>query len=628
LNGKAADVVNDSRKNVFMLEAGEDSAALSFSAEEQLVIHAESGGTVPVENWSLTLPFPLEAEFHLPEFPNIGRVLDRDITDGDFYSARLAYNFFLVGLGDIWLRIMSKQKRFHRLEVHVERHRGVFLATAIWHRGEGRGNTDAHLGLFPSMEAALKDYEDSLVREINVTPLRENSSLPEWIHNVKLMFEIDMMRSYGDEITHDYEDVIRLSEELHREGCPENTLFHIPGWNGPFDSTYPTYRAHPGLGGEQKFRQMIDTLHHHNFRVMLHTLGWGIDPFHPDIDNLRRYVLKDEDGNLRGYKTGEDAWPPSRRIRFKTDRVLVSGMESSCRIAFETVEVPALCEASLTIGGFKGRNTQIRVGLNGRNQITPAGWFSSHEYHEFPYPFQLDPGRNRIELETTGESEPDWSRCWYKISRCFVPKSIYLPSTRPILKADTSNPEWIRLYVDEAARAVTDYHIDCLYVDATTFYSPRGSKSLFEALKKRLPNTPLGAEWCDSVEELGWWAFSYGAAESLVSFSRKLGEPSESKSPVRRGLDERYAWLNKPSPVCGFVSKYIYYMSSANSFVPVGKISNVYPKRLLYTEQQELWDIMKDGRRLNFIPKIRVNYRDYGLDEHTKRLIGDLNSES
>ena len=61
-------------------------------------------------------------------------------------------------------------------------------------------------------------------------------------------------------ISHDYNDVINLTEELAEIGCPKDTLIYIPGWNGAYDSSYPAYQPCAELGGVRKFNEMIETV--------------------------------------------------------------------------------------------------------------------------------------------------------------------------------------------------------------------------------------------------------------------------------------------------------------------------------------------------------------------------------
>jgi hypothetical protein len=100
--------------------------------------------------------------------------------------------------------------------------------------------------------------------------MRDRPNLPSWVHDVSLVITLDMLHSHW-EIANSYEDAARIAGELGKIGCPRGTLFYLPGWNGAYDSTYPTYRPHPELGGDKGFRGMMDAMHANGFRIMIHT---------------------------------------------------------------------------------------------------------------------------------------------------------------------------------------------------------------------------------------------------------------------------------------------------------------------------------------------------------------------
>jgi hypothetical protein len=143
------------------------------------------------------------------------------------------------------------------------------------------------------------------------------------------------------------------------------------------------------------------------------------------------------------------------------------------------------------------------------------------------------------------------------------------------LIADTSNPDWIKLFVDEVASAVETYGIDAVHVYATVVDRLPGAKELLLALKERLPETPIGGEWYATLGDVGYWTFSQGATQSLTATSDKLsGSGGQGSLPVRQGLEERYSWLNNPSPVCALVRKHLHvypHLCAANGFVPFGE---------------------------------------------------------
>jgi hypothetical protein len=130
-----------------------------------------------------------------------------------------------------------------------------------------------------------------------------------WVHKTKAIITADMVRPNW-EITHDYDDLQNLAYDLKEAGCPADTIFYLPGWQGPYDALYPTYWPFPDLGGEEGFRRMVDAMHESGYRVMIHVNGWGIDPYHPDIDQLEKYILRYEDGGFIGWQTDGRWLPP------------------------------------------------------------------------------------------------------------------------------------------------------------------------------------------------------------------------------------------------------------------------------------------------------------------------------
>lgn len=623
LNGQQAEAKQDG--DGFLLQADGVSARLSIAADTEFVVHATPGDGEELTSWSMTIAMPLETQFHLAEHVNTGRMLDRSMPPGEFYTAKLTYNMLVAGEGGLWLRFMSRRKPLHKLEVNIERHPQNFLLTTTWRLGDSdTAADDARIGFFGSLADALDDHRRVLREDMHIVPFTDRHDLPAWIHNVQLKFTVDMMRSHG-EVSHTFAQVTELVEALHAEGCPKDTVFRLPGWSGPFDSLYPTYRPHPGLGTEEDFRTLVDTIHRCGYRVMLHTLGWGIDPYHPDIDTLMSLVGHRKDGSIAGYKIADDGFPPTRRIHYRSGRCALKGMKADGGFVVETGPVPCLCESTLTIGGLKGAATRIRASIRERSQKTTPGCFAADDTFRFPFPFLLGQGTNRITLEVLDGEEPDWDACWYTIDHCFVAKSFYLPSTRPILKADTGNDTYIELYLNEFSRLVDDYGADAVYVDATTYSDPPNSRRLYDALAERFPHVPIGGEWCDNLEELCQWTFCFGAKRSLIDASTKLNEPRDAKSgSITRGIEQRFAWLNNASPACGFVRDHIYFHCAPDAFVDVGTVVDMNPKWRLYTDPEELLDQVMDSERLGFLPVLKVNFADYGIDEYTKRFVQHL----
>ena len=96
---------------------------------------------------------------------------------------------------------------------------------------------------------------------------------------------------------------------------------------------------------------------------------------------------------------------------------------------------------------------------------------------------------------------------------------------------------------------------------------------------------------------------------------------------MKCGLPELHDWLDKVSPVCDFAWDYIRtypHLCAINAFVPVGKICNTFPARQIPARTEEHWRVLRDAKRLGYIPALRVNFREYGLDEETVKAIREL----
>jgi hypothetical protein len=626
LNGEPAEASLLDDGKGFRLEtagtAGKLSATLSLSSDREIRLHLDREGVSEVERAGMVLSFPEEAEFHLAEYRNTGRLLDRSMPIGESYETKLIFNFLVVRYKGMWIRFRADHNRLGSAEIQLFRHPSLFTLTFSWDPAE-----DAAMAVFASLEEAMADYRNLMEERFGIRKVRDQGKLPQWIRNVKLILTVDMLRSNW-EISHDYEDLRKLSKELRKAGCPEDTLIYIPGWHGAYDSTHPTYRPHLKLGGEEGFRKMLQQVHDDGFHVMIHTTGWGIDPYHPDIDDLVKLVERDEDGDLRGWQIGMKGNPPKCSLKYFTPGISLGAGGTASEFQIDTPPIPARCEALIAVGGLSGASGRVSLGADLRSITTPEGWFRSHDEFAFAFPLLLMPGPNTLKVQYQGEGTPDWGKAWYRIRFCFVPRSPYSSWTWPILRADTSNSEYIRIYVESVKRAVQDFGIDAVHVDATTFTYPRDNRKLLRALHEALPGVPINSEGYHTFEELGFWTFTQNACQSLLG--GKAGPREQGSLAVSEGLEEMHAWLDKPSPVCRFSRDYtrMYpHLCAANGFVPIGKVCNTFPKRQIPRRKEELWKVLRNANRLGYVPGLRVNYRDYGLDKDTVKAIREIGSQ-
>ena len=610
----------------FRLVAGESSGTLSIASGKEVALHLEPDQEDGAKEASLTVFVPVHAMIHLAEHRNIGRRIDREMPVGETYRCKLTYNFLLIDAAGTWIRFRASGVGYSRAEVEIARHPEMFALTFKW-----PVDVDAYLAAFASMQEALADSKQLIERTFGIRKLRDESRrLPEWLHNVKLVITADMMRSNW-EITHDYGDVLKLARELKAIGCAQDTLFYIPGWQGAYDSTHPTYWPHPELGGEATFRAMVDGLHEGGFRVMIHSTGWGIDPYHPDIDGLDKLVMRDEDGDYRGWQVQRKWHPAKRSLRFRTERIPVVAKKGAKDFTFETVTIPDRCEALTTLGGVDAGQARIRLTVDRRRISSPPGWFAAHSEYRYPFPLLLQPGENQVRVEVIGEGEPDWEGSWFQVRYCFTPLNPYNSWTWPILMADMSAPEFQEVFIKSISTVVREFGIDAVHVDATFFHPPEvasPARGLLYKLREALPGIPICGEAVLSFEALGYWALSQGARQGLIDYPDVRRPPSEQGSlPAKGEFEARYRWLNNPSPVCSFAKDYCYdypHLCAANAFVPVGKVCNIFPPRRTPRTSAEQWNVLREARRLDHIPGLRVNYREYGLDDETRAAILEL----
>jgi len=359
----------------------------------------------------------------------------------------------------------------------------------------------------------------------------------------------------------------------------------------------------------------------------------GSRPISPEIDKHLKYVLRDKNGNFAGFQTGTlTKWgimaPPSRPLKFITDEIPFHGIRGARSFTFQTVYVPDICEALFTVGGLKVGDARVKFTIGRRSIITPPGWFRIHDKYDLPFPFLLKSGVNEAHVEVIDEAKPDWSESWYKIQYAFVPLNPYTSWTHPILFADTANPEWIKIFVGNVENIVRKYDIDAVHVDATEY---EWNKQLYIALKQRLPDIPLSGEGFATLSALGFWVFAQSdKCQSLLGYLDVMrGTCEQGALPDTSNLEELYEWLNKESPVSNFLEEYVKiypHLCATDAFVPVGKVCNIFPPHRSPRCSKQLWKVLRDARRLNYLPALRLNYRKYGLDDEMRKAIRELSS--
>jgi hypothetical protein len=254
---------------------------------------------------------------------------------------------------------------------------------------------------------------------------------------------------------------------------------------------------------------------------------------------------------------------------------------------------------------------------------TPAGGLGDARDYEFPFPLALTKGKNEVTLTVEGVDGVDLSDAWFRVRHAFTTASKYDSWTFPILWANTENDEFARIFVENVSAVVREFGIDAVHIDAGSF---EHSRKLFEGVHRRVPEVAMGAEWYTTLEAIDFLVFCQNARQTMLRYWPC--DDCEQASLPAKGLQEyREPWLEKTSPVCRFVRDYcLFYphLCAANAFVPTGKVCNIWPKRQIPYDIEEQWRVLRDAKRLDHIPGIRVNYREYGLDDGTREAVKEI----
>ena len=592
------------------------------------------------ESFGFVLRHGIDSRFHISERYNIVRLLDSRMPRGECYSVNAGFSLTVIESKGVAVAIWSDEQtefqRMNRAERRVERHHESFTFS-ITVPSTYRILVSVH----DTLEGAVEAYISWISDDLGFQPRSKRKGSPGWVEDVRLFFTVDMLRSNG-EISHNYDDLMRLADELAAIDCPKDTVFYLPGWNGPYDAAYPNYRPREELGGESSFASMMETIHGHGFRVMVHTNPGGLDPYHPDIDSLLKYALKDSEGRYAGFQTPSARFPDEylyrsleperidqaklgqwvpgfRKLAFAADGLSVEGNLLTVN------DVPDFCEAMVTVSAVPSGSGGLRISLDERSVASPLGWFNEQKDFTFPFALRLHPGRNRISVEGLDEG----SSARFRVHDCRVPPDPASTWTYPILAGDNENDEWNQLVVGNIAETVEKFSIDAIHCDATEY---QWNLHYYEVLARRLPQTAIGGEGYSTLSALGYFDFAQSHDNmSLIRYpSTYRGTLFQGSLPDWSDLDAALAWLNMASPASGYANMFcrVYpHLCAADAFVPVGKVCTCSEAIKSPRETSHLKSVLADAVRLNYIPALRVNYREYGLDSDTAWFVKSLSKE-
>lgn len=605
-----------------------ESIQIDESNERLVLTGSKPSDSAQKARFSLSCTLDSSVSFHLAEAFNIVRKIDEQMPVGVEYSGRKGSNFCVIEGESVsvgfWSDEGTEWQRNSQLEVSILRVPSGFLFSVSAPVGQS-----IVISIHSDPEEAAGAYTRWISEELGFAPRSARAIGKEWVDSVRLSLTVDMLRSNG-EVAHSYQDMTQLAEELAAAGAPPDTLVYLPGWNGRYDSAYPSYAPCEELGGEPAFERMIEAMHANALRVLLHTNPWGLDPYHPQIDELLKYAIINDDGSYAGFQTPSPTkWgitaPEAHVLAFSPGPLPLSAEGSGKRRRLLTPEIPADCEAQITIGGLKGIEGRVEFAHDGRTIRTPEGWFTNHDEYTFPFALRLLPGENALTLAGT-EALFDREGAWYRIHNCRVPVNPYATWTYPILFGDTANEEWINLVVGNIAETVERYQIDAIHCDATEY---QWNHRFYRALRDRLPQLAVSGEGYATLSALGYYEFAQSHHNlSLTDYRDTYTAPEfQAGVPDWSATEEQLAWLDVASPLCGFTDKFtrIYpHLCAADAFVPAGRVCNWSAQEQVPRNVERLRNLLEDAKRLGYIPGLRINYRAHGLDKHTRAYLASL----
>jgi protein tyrosine phosphatase (PTP) superfamily phosphohydrolase (DUF442 family) len=530
--------------------------------------------------------FPLTARLHIPDGYCAATLIDGKTPLDELFRTQLKFQFVIVEEAGKWTLFSHRQVQPNSQlfpTVEVKQSVAGFTLTFIG----VDPNTISQAG-FDTMSAAIADYQHWLEQAYEVGRIGKQASKPGWLANVKLVFTVDMWRPNG-EISHDYQDVINLIEDLSKAGAPDDTLLYLPGWSGPYDGWYPEYAPVKELGGARKFRELVQAAHKNGYRVMIHTAPGLVDPYQPEFEaRLKNWARRDD------AEREFEGWPggiPTKPMEFNTGRQPLKATTAS-------VMAPDVCEARVAVGGLNTEPLSVTIG--DRTLRMPA---DASDPYTFPFPFFFRKGENQI---TFSGSPP---RAWYRVHEAVQFPSVW---TRPMVAMRPDSLEWRAYFVEKVERVVNEFGVDAVHLDAVV--KTWEWVALYAEMQRRLPGVAVSNE--KNVGEAGL---------RFISLTQGGGGG---------GLEELPRWRKASSVSRRLTEPYLrayWHLCAAKSFAPVGSVCNVGPPAVPSLDVVAAEDKI-DGlhRLLNSVAQLgvsrtlRLNYRQYGLDVETRREVNAL----
>lgn len=177
--------------------------------------------------------------------------------------------------GGMWMRTKDVAPHFKMLSVKKEK--DTFALTfgfeanapltsntleATWYLDCYKGN----------WRVPVDTHRAWLEEAFNLIPLKANTHFPKWANDINFVLEMWGMRKDRPQPHHTFAQMIDRLKEWRKIHAPQRTLIYLPGFaEHGIDSHAPDYNPSEHLGGEKKFKELVDTAHELGYRVMIHT---------------------------------------------------------------------------------------------------------------------------------------------------------------------------------------------------------------------------------------------------------------------------------------------------------------------------------------------------------------------
>jgi len=215
---------------------------------------------------------------------------------------------FVIGTargGGCWIHTKEVKPSFKLLRVKREE-RGFALTVGFEATAPIVSNTlevewylDCYAG---SWRRPVDQHREWLEREFHLLPLEQNPQFPEWAKRINFVLEIWGITKERPEPLHTFEMMLDRLRKWRRLHPPEQTLVYLPGFaEHGIDSHAPDYNPSKDLGGEKKFRKLVDEAHRMGYRVMVHTNVLAMTFTHRHYSRFKKHQVVDPFGREQGW---------------------------------------------------------------------------------------------------------------------------------------------------------------------------------------------------------------------------------------------------------------------------------------------------------------------------------------